>query len=60
MAHPLISTIVIALALAWVFGALAHRLRLQPLVGYLIAVSVVSAVCVSLLPGGWRRPAAAE
>mgnify|MGYP003472593226 FL=1 len=37
MAHPLISTIVIALALAWVFGALAHRLRLQPLVGYLIA-----------------------
>ena len=37
MAHPLISTIVIALALAWVFGALAHRLRLPPLVGYLIA-----------------------
>ena len=37
MAHPLISTIVIALALAWVFGALAHRLRLPPLIGYLIA-----------------------
>jgi CPA2 family monovalent cation:H+ antiporter-2 len=37
MAHPLISTIVIALALAWVFGALAHRLRLPPLVGYLLA-----------------------
>ena len=37
MAHPLISTIVIALALAWVFGTLAHRLRLPPLVGYLIA-----------------------
>ena len=37
MAHPLISTIVIALALAWVFGTAAHRLRLPPLVGYLIA-----------------------
>jgi CPA2 family monovalent cation:H+ antiporter-2 len=37
MAHPLISTIVIALALAWLFGALAHRLRLPPIVGYLLA-----------------------
>ena len=37
MAHPLISTIVIALALAWVLGSIAHRLRLPPLVGYLIA-----------------------
>jgi CPA2 family monovalent cation:H+ antiporter-2 len=37
MAHPLISTIVIALALAWVFGTAAHRLRLPPLVGYLLA-----------------------
>ena len=37
MAHPLISTIVIALALAWVFGSAAHRLRLPPLVGYLLA-----------------------
>jgi len=37
MAHPLISTIVIALALAWVLGSVAHRLRLPPLVGYLIA-----------------------
>src|SRR5512145_52780 len=37
MAHPLISTIVIALALAWLLGSLAHRLRLPPLVGYLIA-----------------------
>ena len=35
--HPLISTIVIALALAWGFGALAHRLRLPPIVGYLLA-----------------------
>lgn len=34
---PLISTIVIALALAWLLGALAHRLKLPPLIGYLIA-----------------------
>jgi CPA2 family monovalent cation:H+ antiporter-2 len=35
--HPLISTIVIALALAWALGAIAHRLRLPPLIGYLLA-----------------------
>ena len=34
---PLISTIVVGLVLAFVFGALAHRLRLSPLVGYLLA-----------------------
>ena len=34
---PLIATIVIALTLAWAFGALAHRLKLPPLVGYLVA-----------------------
>jgi CPA2 family monovalent cation:H+ antiporter-2 len=34
---PLISTIVVALALAWLFGAIAHRLRIPPLVGYLLA-----------------------
>jgi CPA2 family monovalent cation:H+ antiporter-2 len=34
---PLISTIVIALTLAFVLGALAHRLKLPPIVGYLIA-----------------------
>jgi K+:H+ antiporter len=34
---PLISTIVIALTLAFVLGALAHRFRLPPLVGYLVA-----------------------
>ena len=30
------------------------------IVAYLIAVSVVSAVSVSLLPGGWRRVTAVE
>ena len=34
---PLISTIVIALALAWLFGVIAHRLKASPLVGYLLA-----------------------
>ncbi len=37
MHHPLISTIVIALALAWALGAVAHRLKLPPLIGYLAA-----------------------
>ena len=39
MAHhtPLIATIVIGLVLAFVLGALAHRLRVSPLVGYLLA-----------------------
>lgn len=35
--HPLISTIVVALVLAFACGALAQRLRLSPLVGYLLA-----------------------
>ena len=34
---PLISTIVAGLVLAFVLGAIAHRLRLPPLVGYLVA-----------------------
>ncbi len=34
---PLITTIVAALGLAFVFGAIANRLRIPPLVGYLVA-----------------------
>ncbi|KAB0269558.1 YbaL family putative K(+) efflux transporter [Microvirga brassicacearum] len=34
---PLISTIVVGLVMAFAFGALAHRLRISPLVGYLVA-----------------------
>ncbi len=34
---PLISTIVAGLVLAFVFGAIANRLRMPPLVGYLLA-----------------------
>lgn len=36
-ATPLIATIVGSLALAFLFGTLAHRLRIPPLVGYLLA-----------------------
>ena len=38
---PLISTIVAALTLAWAFAAVAHRLRLPPIVGYLLAGIVI-------------------
>jgi len=34
---PLIATIVAGLVLAFVFGALAHRARVSPLIGYLLA-----------------------
>jgi CPA2 family monovalent cation:H+ antiporter-2 len=34
---PLISTIVVGLVLALVLGALAHRVRVPPLIGYLLA-----------------------
>lgn len=34
---PLIATIVAGLGLAFVFGAIANRLRIPPLVGYLLA-----------------------
>ena len=36
-ATPLISTLVGGFVLAFIFGAIAHRFRLPPLVGYLIA-----------------------
>jgi monovalent cation:H+ antiporter-2, CPA2 family len=38
---PLIATIAAGLMLAYVFGLIAHRLRVQPLVGYLVAGVVV-------------------
>ncbi|MFS8138815.1 MAG: cation:proton antiporter, partial [Thermomonas sp.] len=34
---PLIAILAVGLVLAFIFGTLAHRLRLSPLVGYLIA-----------------------
>src|SRR6201988_4966997 len=44
---PLISTIVVALVLAFGFGVLAQRLRFSPLVGYLIAGILI----IPLQPG---------
>jgi CPA2 family monovalent cation:H+ antiporter-2 len=38
---PLIATIAAGLMLAYIFGLIAHRLRIQPLVGYLLAGVVV-------------------
>ena len=38
---PLIATIALGLVLAFIFGLLAHRIRIQPLVGYLVAGIVV-------------------
>src|ERR1700754_660479 len=37
MPHPLIATIVAGLVLAFIFGAIAQRLKISPLVGYLVA-----------------------
>src|SRR4029078_6536365 len=39
---PLISTIVVALVLAFIFGVIAQQLRFSPLVGYLVAVILIS------------------
>ena len=38
---PLIATIVAGLGLAFVFGAIANRFRIPPLVGYLVAGMLV-------------------
>jgi Kef-type K+ transport system membrane component KefB len=38
---PLVSTIAIGLVLAFAFGVLAHRFKLPPLVGYLVAGIVI-------------------
>ncbi len=38
---PLISMIVVGLVLAFILGALAQRIRISPLVGYLLAGVVI-------------------
>jgi CPA2 family monovalent cation:H+ antiporter-2 len=40
--HTLITTIVVALVLAFAFGVVAQRLRFSPLVGYLVAGVLIS------------------
>src|SRR5437763_7635874 len=39
--HALVSTVVVGLVLAFAFGAVAHRLKASPLVGYLLAGIVI-------------------
>ena len=44
---PLIAVVVIGLVLAFIFGTIAHRLKLSPIVGYLLAgVVVITALVV--------------
>src|SRR5438477_5785667 len=52
---PLIATIAAGLMLAYLFGLIAHRLRVQPLVGYLVAGVVVG----PFTPGFTADPALA-
>jgi predicted Kef-type K+ transport protein len=60
---PLIATIVAGLVLAFVFGALANRFKMPPLVGYLLAGVAGRAVHAGLRrrpePGApnWRKSA---
>ncbi len=41
---PLVSTIAIGLVLAFAFGVVAHRLKLPPLIGYIVAGIAIGAV----------------
>jgi CPA2 family monovalent cation:H+ antiporter-2 len=59
---PLIATIAVSLAFAFVGGLLAVRLRLPPLVGYLLAGIVVGPFTPASSPTrnlrrNWRRSA---
>jgi CPA2 family monovalent cation:H+ antiporter-2 len=40
-AHPLIDIIAVGLVLAFIFGMIAHRLHISPLVGYLVAGIII-------------------
>lgn len=57
---PLISTIIGGLVLAFIFGTIAQRLRLPPLVGYLVAGVVAGPLPraswpTKALPRSWRN-----
>jgi CPA2 family monovalent cation:H+ antiporter-2 len=47
---PLIATIVGGLGLAFVFGAIANRFRIPPIVGYLFAGIAVGTFTLGSLP----------
>ena len=52
---PLIATIAAGFMLAFLFGMIAHRLRLSPLVGYLAAGIVVGPFTPGSRMPSWRR-----
>lgn len=55
-ATPLITTIVGGLVLAFILGMIANKLRISPLVGYLLAGVLAGPFTqVSLLIPSWRR-----
>ena len=55
-ATPLITTIVGGLVLAFILGMIANKLRISPLVGYLLAGVLADLLpLVSLLIPSWRR-----
>lgn len=49
-ATPLITTIVGGLVLAFILGMLANKLRISPLVGYLLAGVLAGPFLLALLP----------
>ncbi len=52
---PLIATIAVGLALAFVLGVLAQRFRLPPIAGYLVAGILVGRLRPALWPTrNWR------
>lgn len=62
---PLITTLVAAFTLAWLFAAIAQRLKLPPLVGYLIAGVVIGPFTPGMWPTrispiNWRRSASSS
>lgn len=55
-ATPLITTIVGGLVLAFIFGMIANKLRISPLVGYLLAGVLSGPFTPASLPiPNWRR-----
>src|SRR5215204_3383594 len=57
---PLIATIVAGLGLAFILGTLAHRLRVSPLVGYLLAGVVVGPFTPGFVADAGLAPQLAE
>src|SRR5215211_2339375 len=59
-APPLIATIVVGLGLAFILGTLANRLRVSPLVGYLLAGVVVGPFTPGFIADQGLAPQLAE